>query len=270
MGIFSKTDHLEKLSDQELADWFYRAANEALKTQVSGQPSLAGEFLKKYLDNRNPNFVYKLEARDYLKNFPKVKSEIEFHRDVFLTLKKGRFGKGKGNASYKWAGILPRYQKKLGYKPWLPGTDLSMEYESLIEIGSGITDIIRIQNTGSKIEKDLFASLRGFPLKSEITLSGKMNAKGKLDVIFKSWHCSISDTYDFAGSEHLTLPNPDYGQNFPGVVQPGEEKLTVYHKQTNRLISVNLAAPYKIKFNKWQIIDPKIIGKITIDPNKKI
>ena len=270
MGLFSQPDYLEDLNDQELAQWFYRAADKALQIEVDGQPSMAGIFLKKYLDNRDPNYVFVLDARDYLKNFSKVKSEIEFHRDVFLTQKKGRFGKGIGNTSFKWVGIVPRYQKIPGFTSWLPGTDLFMEYESLVEIGSGLIDIIRIQNAGSKIERDLFTSLRGFPLKSEIILNGKINSNGKLDINFKSWYCSITDTYDFAQKERLTLPNPDYGESFEGAVHPEIEKLIVYHVHTNRLISAKLASPYKIKISKWQIIDPKIIGNTTIDPKVSI
>ena len=176
----AKDDYLKNLSIQEISDWFNRAADLALTEKVEGQAPLSGILLKKYLTNRDPNYVFTIDAPAYLKNFPKVTTTIEYHRKVFLTQEKGRFGKGIGNTTYKWVGILPRYQKKSGFVAWISGTDLSMEYESLVEIGGGLIDIIRIQNTGSKVEKDLFASLRGFQLKSEVLVTGKLNASGKL------------------------------------------------------------------------------------------
>jgi hypothetical protein len=237
---------------------------------VEGQTPLSGIFLKKYLTNRDPNYVFTIEAPAYLKSFPKVKFTIAYHRKVFLTQEKASLGRGKGNTTHKWVGILPRFQKKSGFKAWRPGDDLRMEYESLVEIGSGLSDIIRIQNFGSKVEKDIFASLRGFQLKSEVLISGKLNTKGNLDITFKSWYCSISDKYDFDGQEYITLPNPDYKKTFEGAVSPEQEHITVFHKYTNSLISASLAAPYIIKTNKWQITDPNIIGNATIDPNKNI
>lgn len=93
---------------------------------------------------------------------------------------------------------------------------------------------------------------------------------GKLNITFKSWYCNIIDEYNFSGQEYLTVPNPDFNKTFKGALSPGKEYITVYHKHTNSLISANLAAPFKVKTNKWQIIDPNIIGNAAIDPNKSI
>lgn len=266
----AKDDLLKDLNIQQLSDWFNRAADLALTDRIEGQKPMSGIFLKTYLTNRNPNYVFTMEAPAYLKNFPKVKTTIAFHRKVFLTQEKARLGKGMGNTTYKWVGILPRYQKKPGFPAWNPGSELRMEYESLVEIGSGLPDIIRIQNFGSKVEKDIFASLRGFQIKSEVLLTGRLNLNGKLNITFKSWYCNIIDEYNFNGQEYLTLPNPDFNKIFKGAVSPGKEYITVYHKHTNSLISAKLAAPFKVKTNKWQIIDPNIISNASIDPNKSI
>lgn len=262
-------DYLASLSLPQLAAWYKRLANDIGQRTLLGQEPLAAVFLKKWLENKNPKATYGFTARSYLKNNKNVIATLQYHRAVFLTQQKARIGSGS-SAKAVWAGILARLQKKRGYTPWTPGTPLTMDYTSLVEIGSGTMDIIRIMSTGTPEEKDLFTSLRGFQLKSDIKLNGSLQADGKLKVVFAGWHCTGYDRYDFNPNEHLTVPNPDYKASFADAVKPDLDRIRVYHTNAQRLEAGGLAAPYNIKIDQWLVNDLAIVGPATIDSKKVI
>ena len=81
-----------------------------------------------------------------------------------------------------WAGIVPRLQDGR----WNGAGKLSMTYQSLVEIGGTITEIIQIQLRGSEQERDLFTSLRGFQIHSSVTVTGTRQGD-IVDVNFGWW-----------------------------------------------------------------------------------
>ena len=260
------TDYLSKLSEKQVADWYGRLAIQISKTKVNNQEPLASIFLREWLKNRNPKFVYTFHPPKHLKESKYVINVLKYHRDVFLTQKKAKFT-GKREA---WAGILPRLQGIRGYKKWNLSKPLSLHYESLVEIGNGYVDLIRIQTSGTAEERDLLTSLRGFQLKSTVIING-VQSNSKVKINFQSWSCEVSDTYDFNYNEYFTVPNPDFGKNnMKGAVQPNEKSIRVYQKNAKRLEDANLSCPYKIKSYKWQVTNLAITGPAEIDINRKI
>ena len=146
-----------------------------------------------------------------------------------------------------------------------------MEYESLVEVGNGIADLIRIQTRGTPSEMDLLTSLRGFQLKSIVTINGTQSSNGRVKIEFKNWQCEVMDRYDFDYAEYFTPPNPDFGKTqIKGAVRPQDRSFRVYHKNAKRLEDANLACPYNIKSYRWQVIDTGIAGPAEIDPAKKL
>ena len=159
-------DHLSELNTQEVADWYNRLADHISKRKINGQEPLSSNFLTTYLRNRKPKYIHVFNAPQYLRDSDYVMDVLKYHRSVFLTEKKARFTGGR----LAWAGVLPRLQGLSGYSQWDMKKALDMEYESLVEIGTGLVDIIRIQRTGTPAEKDLKTSFRGFQL-----ISGQSN-----------------------------------------------------------------------------------------------
>ncbi len=136
---------------------------------------------------------------------------------------------------------------------------LTLEYQSLVEIGSSPWDILRIQQRGSDEERDLFTSLRGFQLKSEVTITGARAANPRqMNITFQSWTCRVYDRYDWNYNEYLTVPNPDYGRRGADAVRPQDRELTVYHRNAERLERAGLAAPYNIESRPWRVTAPSV------------
>jgi hypothetical protein len=224
-------DVLAGYTEERVAGWYGRLADKWSKEKVGGAEPLSAILLRKWVDNRDPSFKFQFDAPQHLKTSPHVLNVLKYHRDVFLTKQKARLP-GKIE---KWAGVVPRLQGK-GYDKWDGIKALEMSYESLVEIGSGVMDIIRIQRSGTPEEKDLFASLRGFQLRSSVKVTGQKIAS-KVRVTFVSWSCQAKDRYDWDYSEHLTVPNPDYKSTSPDAIEPNSETIKVYHRNAERLES---------------------------------
>lgn len=262
----AKDDFLAPLPVNDVANWYYRAAEFAAKEKIKGQVPLASVLLKKYLNNRNGKTLYRFSPPSYLTSLDQVTDTLRYHRDVFLTKKKARLGK-KGLEREIWAGIRPRLQGKSPFQKWDVGTDpkVYIEYQSLVEIGKNRLDIGRIQIRGTKDEKDIFASLRGFQLMSRVIVTGKLLSESKVKVHFSFWQCEIIDRYDFDYTEHLSFKNPDYGRhNDPKAVRPQSKWLKVYHTNAKRLEDAKLASPYQIHSYSWIVQDPEITGPAEI------
>jgi hypothetical protein len=261
------TDYLSKLPPKQVADWYHRLADSVSKNKINGQEPLSAIFLRTWLNNRNPKYTLVFQPPLYLRLSNYVMNVLKFHRAVFLTEQKARFTGGRK----AWAGILPRFQGLPGFTQWNLQNDLAMEYESLVEVGNGLVDIIRIQNNGTPAERDLLTSLRGFQQKSQVVVKGTALANGKINIQFKSWQCEINDTYDFNYNEYFTPPNPDFGRHdLKEAVQPEIRSFRVYHKNAKRLEDNNLACPYKIKSYPWNLNAPNITSPAEIDPAKKL
>jgi hypothetical protein len=262
------TDYLASLPEAQVAGWYRRLADRVAREKIDGKDPLAAIFLRHWLDNRDPKSTFEFHAPDYLQQSKYVTSVLQFHREVLLTQQQARFTGGKR----KWAGVLPRIQGLSGFTRWDLSKPLEMQYESLVEIGSGLIEIARIQQAGTNQERDLFGSLRGFQLRSKVKVSGVRLPKPStmIRITFISWQCQVLDRYDFDYSEHLTFPNPDYGSRDKEAVRPQDKLLTVYHKNAERLEKAGLAAPYDIKSKEWSVTDSRITKPGEVDPNRRL
>ena len=257
-------DYLRDLPVQAVAAWYRRLADAAGRGRVEGRKPYAAMFLRCWLDNRNPRGKFTFRPRPYLANDHRVVAAPRFHRAVFLSQQPARLGRpGLLGSRTKLVGAVPRIKAEPGFPRWnLPG-ETTMEYQSLVEIGTGPLDILRIQNSGAATEQDLFGSLRGFQLRSRIRVSGVRTGK-QVVVRFIAWRCAAVDRYDWNYSEYLTVKNPDFRSKERFAVRPGDEEITVYHSNAKRLEDAGLAAPYDVESDPWAVLSPSLIGPATV------
>jgi len=86
-------DILKGYPIEQVHRWYNRLADAALARKIQGKDPLSGQFLKTYATNKVKDKVHKFPAPDYLQNYSTVKSELLYHRKVFLTEEKARLGK---------------------------------------------------------------------------------------------------------------------------------------------------------------------------------
>lgn len=254
------TDHLKALPIDRVAAWYRRLAAMVGQKKVSGAEPYASVLLRHYLDNRDPNSTFTIEARGYLKSNPRVTEALAYHRRVFLSQEAARVGGGT-----KLGGIVPRLRGQGHRQLAVPGK-APMNYESLVQIGDGALDILRIQTRGSDTERDLFTSLRGFQLRSDVHVDVAAAQAGKVRVRFETWLAEAHDRYDWDYNEHLTMPNPDFGSKAAGAVRPMDQQLTVYHSNAKRLEDAKLAAPFYVKSAQWAVMDPTLRADALVSP----
>jgi len=259
-------DHLKALPVARVAAWYRRLADAWSKNAPELQPSLAGAFLRKWVDNRNPRAKIEFDAPGHLKSNRAVRDVQAFHREVFLTNKKARLSGG----AEKWAGVLPRIQGGPGYTRWDMKGSLPLEYESLCDIAPDVWAIAKIQRSGTSADRDIFGSLRGFQLKSKVTVTAQSQKNGHANVQFSSWHCSATDRYDWNYSERLTVANPDYQSKAPDAIRPEGKTLTVYHSNAKRLEDAGQAAPYDVVLRSWPVSDTGITGLANVDTSRRL
>lgn len=250
---------MANLSVDQVASFYNRLADVVEKNKGSVRVSLAAILLRQWLRNRSPNSNYEFDPPEHLKIQTDLVKVLKYHREVFLTEKKARIGEDE-----KWAGLIPRLQGK-GHPKWEGQGELLMEYQSLVEIP------LRYQITGSDADKDILYALHGFQLKSKvgISLTTPLSAN-PVGVRFTRFETQVIDLYDWDYSEHLTVPNPDFGRTEPYAVAPTSKTVVVYHKNAERLEKANLAAPYNAKSKFWTIVDITIAGPAQINPSKSI
>lgn len=262
-------DYLKDLPIVQVAAWYRRLANSVAGKLVEGKEPYASILLRHYLDNRDPKSSFAIEPRTYLMTNNRVVEALKYHRAVFLSEQEARIGTrtnflGQSTTATKLAGVVPRLQGKGYPKLAVPGRT-EMEYQSLVQIGDGMTDIARIQLSGSDAERDMFTSLRGFQLHSKVLVD--VAAQGsKVKVTFTNWSVTIHDRYDWNYDEYLTMPNPDFGSRAAGAVRPGDQQLTVYHSNAKRLEDAKLAAPYDVTATPWVVRNPAIAGTGLVSP----
>lgn len=242
-------DVLANFSVKEVHAWYLRLAATIAKKTIKGKTPLSAQLLHTYLTNKKNGAEITFTAPDYLQNYFKVKDVLNFHRAVFLSDQKARTGSGE-----KWAGLVPR----LHDNRWDGTSKIAMNYESLCEIGSTM-EIVRIQISGTEEERDLFTSLRGFQLRSDVEMTGQKLAFS-VTAAFKSWNAVGLDLYDFNYNEHLTMPNPDFGSKSAGAIEPGSRTIRVYHKNAKRMENAGLAAPFKVKVGPWKVADTALLA----------
>ena len=261
------SDVLAGQTVQDVHAWYLRLADMAGKNKVGGLDPLSSQFLHAYLRNKNPNALLTFTSPPYLQTAPETKAALLYQRRVFLSEEKGRIGTANlfGNVPEKWVGVVPRLQDGR----WNGQTSLTMQYASLVEFGSSLADIYRIQRSGTPAERDLFTSLRGFQLHSDVTIAGTRTGD-TVQVEFRSWQTRAKDRYDWNYDEYLTMPNPDFGSTKPGAIEPHQREVRVYHKNAKRMEDAKLAAPYDLVVGPWTVRDPKVLAKGTVDATKKL
>jgi hypothetical protein len=238
------TDHLAALKPEDLAKFYGRIADGVDSNKGSLKVSLAALLMRQWLKNRDPKYLYEFDAPDHLKDRAEVLDTLTFQRRVLLTQEKARFTGGVT----KWAGVVPRIVGIKPFQKWDTTAPLSMEYESLVEMP------LRYQLTGDDADRDILYGLRGFQLKSSVVLSAAGTAaNGNLKLVFQTYNAQAADRYDWNYSEHITVPNPDFGSNSKDAVAPKEKKLVVYHKHAKRLEDAQLAAPYDLRTKPWAV-----------------
>lgn len=258
-------DNLKNLDVNILAGWYQRLADKTARERIQGQEPLASLFLKEYLRNRKEGSIYKFNPPKYLRENKKVIEGLKYHKEVFLTIKKAKIGKNQKI----WAGIIPRIQGDKKFKKWDTIKPLKLHYHSLVDIAENYFEILKLQQSGSKEEKDIFASLRGFQLKSRVVLEArKIRSSQDLQIIFRRWSCEIIDKYDFDEGEYLTLPNPDYRGDNKHAVQPLKSNIRVYHSNAKRLEKAGLAASFNVHSELWEA-SGFLKSSVKINPNER-
>ena len=260
------TDHLAPLPETRVAAWYRRLADRIGREQIAGHDPLAAQFLRYWLDNRDPTSTFRFQPPRYLQNSSYVTTTLRYHRAVFLTEQQARVGGGR----LIWAGVLPRIQGAAGFTRWDISRPLDMHYESLVEVGSNAMDIARIQRFGTPEDRDLLTALRGFQLRSRVTVTARPGASGRVTIQFSPWRAQVIDRYDWDYSEYFTVPNPDYRSVRPDAVRPNDQALTVYHRNAQRLERANLAAPYNIVSQEWSISNPDLIASGEVDTSRRL
>ncbi len=256
-------DILKSLPIERVHRWYNRLADAALARTIQGRLPLSGQFLKAYVNPRQGPSPYRFTAPSYLQKNAAVAAALMFHRRVFLSEEKARLG--AGGKTRKWAGLIPRLQDGR----WDGLKSLSLYYQSLVDVAPTRAAVIRVQLNGTEQERDLFTSLRGFQLRSDVEVSGI--AKGKLvSVLFRKWEATALDRYDFNYDEYLTLPNPDYGSKDPDAVRPDLESFRVYHSNAKRMVDRGLAAPFDLSLGPWKVTDAQVVAPGDIDPAKRL
>jgi hypothetical protein len=107
-------------------------------------------------------------------------------------------------------------------------------------------------------------------LHSTVTVVGEAASKGRLNIRFQAFQTFVRDRYDWDYSEHLTVPNPDFGSKEKGAVEAQAQKLVVFHRNAKRIEDAGLAAPYDFVTEAWQITDPRLTGPAEVDPNRRL
>ena len=244
-------DVLAKLSPPDVAAFYARLADSVEANRGALQSSLAALLMRKWLENRSRGATLQIDVPPHVKTHADVMETLRYHRRVFLTQEQAK--------TKKWAGIVPRLLGQPGFQKWDGLSTLKLEYESLVEIP------MWKQVTGSDADRDILYSLHGFQLKSTVSVGGQMSAdRLSCAIRFVSYEASISDTYDWDYSEHLKVPNPDFGKKGPGAVEPGSKVVRVYHSNAKRIEDANLAAPYSFTTPRWPVSAPDVTGTANV------
>lgn len=251
-------DVLANHTVDEVAAWYGRLADLIEKQNTVVPSPLSPMFLRHWLAGKSS--ALRFVAPRHLQTSKYVTDVLKKHRAWFLTEEKF-----KGN----WVGVVPRMQGKPPHAKWnwkMINLD-SMHIESLVEIE------YKIFTAHTPGDLDLFTSLRGFQLRSDVSVSAaSVQNSTHAKVTFLTWTAKVTDKYDFDGAEHLTVPNPDHNNpsKVANPIAPKQKDVRVYHKNALRLIQGGKAWNYLLESQPWPIWDSAIMGPGQVDPSKKI
>jgi hypothetical protein len=261
------SDHLAPLPPAQVAAWYGRLADRIALERIPGVGSsshepLAAIFLRHWLANRDPQSTFHFDPPSYLQRNAWVDAVLDYHKDVFLSQRRARVPGGE-----RLVGVLPRIRGEPGFTRWDLSGPLVMHYQSLVEVGSGLVEIARIQRSGTPAERDLLTSLRGFQLRSQVVVTGNRRSGSAVEICFTTWTCIVIDRYDWDYREHFTVPNPDYGSPASDAVRPRDRTLRVYHRNAERVERAGLAAPFNVESRPWLATDRRWLGaRATVTP----
>jgi hypothetical protein len=145
-----------------------------------------------------------------------------------------------------------------------------LKYESLCDPAPNIIAIAKVQKFGTSGDRDIFGSLRGFQLRSAVTVAALPTQGKQVTIRFNSWICSATDRYDWDYSEHLTVANPDYQSKAKEAICPNDQTITVFHANAKRLEDAQLAAPYDVVIRPWHIVDQTLLRDAVVDTSRKL
>lgn len=270
-------DPLAALSPEALAAFYRRIAEYALQLNDAARRGdrayvaapMAPAMLLRWLGNRDTSTVLAVDAPVHLLRSAKLAAALAFHRRVFLTEEKARVG-SRENPVHRWAGVVPRLQGTLGFDRWVPGTTVTMEYESNVDFGPNEVEVRWIQCFGTPDERDLLTSLKGWRLTSRVSATAALLGATRACVRFTSWVCSGTDYYDFSKVLGFTLPNPDYGSKEAGAIAPDEKSVRVEHTNAIRLEEARLACPYHVQVKPWQPSDDALKEPAEVDLSRRL
>lgn len=250
------SDVLATLKPADLAAWYRRLADAVDANRGDLKVSLAAMLLRHWLENRDASSTFVFDVPDHIWAHSLLHEAWAFHRSVILTKEQARFTGG----IRKWAGVVPRLLGQAPFKKWEGRGPLVMDYESLVETP------LRYQLTGNHADKDLLTSLRGFQLKSTVTLmASALPRPQKWLINFQSFKSKILDRYDFDYKEHFTVDNPDYNSKSPSAVEPTVKKIVVYHTNAKRLEDAGLAAPYEVESRPREVSQAALIAPSEVE-----
>jgi len=243
-------DVLASFTNEQVAA-FYRRLGEAATARGREdrlETSLAADLLLMWLNvgssNRNP---YVFAAPRHLRDSSYVTDTLLYHRAVFLSEEEARLGGQE--TTKRLAGLIPRLKDGR----WNGRAAIQMYYESLVEIPLSV-QAKAYAGMASPEDFDLLTGLRGFQLRSEVTVKGSsVSNSGMVTVSFVSYQAKVKDRYDWNYNEYFTVPNPDYGQQGDGMIAPEQEKVRVYHKNAKRLEDAGLAKPFDLESSRWTV-----------------
>ncbi|MCH2201850.1 MAG: hypothetical protein MK102_07760 [Fuerstiella sp.] len=248
-------DVLASFTNEQVAA-FYRRLGEAAAVRGREdklETSLAADLLLMWLnvesDNRNP---YRFSAPTHLRESRYVTDTLIYHRSVFLSEEKARLGGQQ--TTKRLVGLMPRLEDGR----WDGRSEIQMHYESLVEIPLSV-QVQAYGGMASPEDFDLLTGLRGFQLRSEVTVKGSRPANSEtVTVSFVSYEAMVKDRYDWNYNEYFTVPNPDYGQQGDGLVAPKQQKVRVYHKNAKRLEDAGLAKPFDLTSHRWTVTSENV------------
>ena len=264
--FLDKFDFLKPLPVQQVAAWYGRLAdlmaNKPIQDDIDGisRPPLSATLLRHYLDNRDPEQTFVFDPPSYLREATEVKEVLAYHRKVFLSEEPAPGGAVIMGKRYgKIAGLVPRLRGDKGFGKVTPPALVPLRVESLVEIAGDPDEIKKLRKSGIVPRMDLFASLRGFQLRSEIMAHVlPSRAQRGFEVRLLLWRCQAKDVYDFDYDEGLILPNPDFGSRDKGAVAPEEDQILVRHRNAKRIEDAHLAAPYPVESRLWMPLIPSL------------
>lgn len=177
---------------------------------------------------------------------------------MFLSQKNAQLGGVKKKSVL--AGLIPRLKDGR----WDGTSPITMYYESLVEIPISV-QFKAYAGKATPEDFDILTGLRGFQLRSEVTVNGaKQTGSKDIKVKFVSYQVKVKDTYDWNYNEYFTVPNPDFGKTGPGMIAPKQESVRIYHSNAKRIEDANLAKPFDLESKLWTVTNLEITKAGTV------